>query len=143
MKICCRNTTTSTSTQPRATHIQKEKHINWECNKHHYGHRKHLQKSRGRHATWKPAVASLPVSADHNSRGLQSISDGDGRQVQGGSTHTLTEEEDTDDCNDQAEDDEDKEAQSTSMNDDNIDKDTARTETYLRLYFHSHVNQVQ
>jgi len=51
--------------------------------------------------------------------------------------HTSSEEEYTDDRDDQGEDDEDEEAQSTGMNNDNIDEDTARTEKVLRLYFHS------
>ena len=47
--------------------------------------------------------------------------------------HTSTqEEEDTDDRDVQGEDDEDEEAESTGINNDNIDKDTARTEKYLR-----------
>jgi len=60
------------------------------------------------------AVASLPASTGNNSRGLQSISNGDRRQVQGGSTHISSEEEDTDDRDVQGEDDEDEEAQSSA-----------------------------
>ncbi len=82
-------------------------------------------------------VASLPASAGNNSRGLQSISNGDRRQVQGGSTHTSSEEEDSDDRDDQGEDDEDAEAQCSGINQDNINEGTARTEKYLKLYFHS------
>ena len=57
--------------------------------------------------------------------------------------HTSSEEETTDDRNDQGEDNEDEEAQSTDMNNDNINEDTAKTEKYLRLYFQPWLNQVQ
>jgi len=50
------------------------------------------------------AVASLPASAGNNSRGSQSISNDDRRQVQGGSTYTSS-EEDSDNRDGQVEDD--------------------------------------
>jgi len=51
--------------------------------------------------------------------------------------HTSSEEEDTDDRDDQGEDNGDEKAQSTDMNDDNIDEDTARSEKFLKFDFHS------
>ena len=83
------------------------------------------------------SVASLPASDGDNLRGSWSQSYADTRQVQGGSTNTSTEEEESDDGDDQGEDDDEEEAENSGVNDDNIDKDTARMEKYLRLYFHS------
>ena len=79
------------------------------------------------------AVAKLPAGAGNNSRGSQSQSYGDTRQVQGGSTSTSTEEEESNDGDDQGQDDDGEEAENSAVNDNNIDKDMARKEKYLRL----------
>jgi len=83
-----------------------------------------------------PTVASLPATAGDNSRGSRNQSYDDTRQVQGGSINTSNEEEYSDDGDNQGQYDEEEEAEN-SGNDDDIDEDTARTEKYLRLYFHS------
>ena len=83
------------------------------------------------------AVASLPASAGNNSRGLQSQTYADTRQVQGESTNTSTEEEESYDGDYQCEDDDEEEAENNGQNNDNIDEDTARMEKYLKLYFQS------
>jgi len=85
-----------------------------------------------------PAVASLPASAGNNSTGSRSRISADNRQQQGGSTCSSNYEEHSDDGDNQGQDDDEEETETSGLNDDdNIDEDTARTEKYLRLYFHS------
>ncbi len=73
-------------------------------------------------------VTSLPASAGNNSRGLWSQSIADKQQVQGRSTNTSTEEEDSNDGDDQGEYDDEEESENSGVNDDTIEKDTARME---------------